>query len=243
MSPTEYDGRENIASVNWLPPANWNETAIDYYDLMLNGSNNRVTTSRVDTATSLPYYIKVSADNYTVSVTAVDVCGQRSEPSQMALNITSGSSNINRQEQQQSGVNSLVLSVLSCIAEAIIIAILVAVIIYITYKTGRCQNVTNDECDSNNSYRPAHDQNNFQNSENNLTVQDNPQAPVQNDCAQNGDVNENTDNVQNNGDQHNDAVNVSYRNEYVCKTTDTVKKLIDNFKNKAFIQNKSLTKK
>ena len=85
----------DVASVNWLPPENLNKTSVDYYEViyMSNGSDNNLsTTFRVPASASLLEYKSTLPNrNYsTVSVTAVDVCGQRSELSKIQLNVTSG---------------------------------------------------------------------------------------------------------------------------------------------------------
>ena len=79
-----------IASLNWNPPENHNETAIDFYELMLIGTpdNNtffyRATGNMAQQAFSFKYVL--SEGNYTaVRITVVDLCEQRSEPSQIML--------------------------------------------------------------------------------------------------------------------------------------------------------------
>ena len=79
-----------IASLNWSPPENHNETAIDFYELMLIGTpdNNtffyRATGNMAQQAFSFKYVL--SEGNYTaVRITVVDLCEQRSEPSQIML--------------------------------------------------------------------------------------------------------------------------------------------------------------
>lgn len=80
--------------MNWAPPVNQNETDIDYYEVTLIGSHTSNTTMierlpSTQTAT-FSYNFGVSDTNYSaVNITAVDLCGQRSEPSQTMLNLTS----------------------------------------------------------------------------------------------------------------------------------------------------------
>ena len=84
-------GISAIASLNWNPPENHNETAIDFYELMLVGTPNnntffyRATGTMAQQTFSFKYVL--SEGNYTaVRITVVDLCEQRSEPSQIMLN-------------------------------------------------------------------------------------------------------------------------------------------------------------
>ena len=101
--PTVVDGSiqrlvgltEAVITLNWSPPENHDRTNIDYYELTLIGDADTKTTTIVhdvgaDSQQSFTHTLVVSADrNYiAVDITAVDVCGQRSEPSHFALNIT-----------------------------------------------------------------------------------------------------------------------------------------------------------
>lgn len=83
----------SVASLNWLPPENQNETVIDYYEITLNGSmadTYSSTTFKVPIDTPLTYKFVLPKGNFTMaSVTAVGVCGEESEQSQIALNVTS----------------------------------------------------------------------------------------------------------------------------------------------------------
>ena len=76
--------------MNWLPPENQNETAIDYYELVLSGSTTNSTIFNVSADVSLPYMFVLPKGDFTrASVTAVDMCGQRSEPAEIKLvNVT-----------------------------------------------------------------------------------------------------------------------------------------------------------
>ena len=87
---------EAVITLNWSPPENHDHTDIDYYELTLIGDANTDTTTIVydvgaDSQQSFTHTLVVSADrNYiAVDITAVDVCGQRSEPSHFALTTTS----------------------------------------------------------------------------------------------------------------------------------------------------------
>ncbi|MCG8626819.1 MAG: hypothetical protein MJE68_33060 [Proteobacteria bacterium] len=82
--------RAAIASLNWSPPENHNETAIDFYELMLVGTPNnntffyRATGNMAQQTFSFKYVL--SEGNYTaVRITVVDLCEQKSEPSQIML--------------------------------------------------------------------------------------------------------------------------------------------------------------
>ena len=79
-----------IASLNWNQPENHNETAIDFYELMLIGTPNnntffyRATGTMAQQTFSFKYVLLEG--NYTaVRITAIDSCEQRSEPSQIML--------------------------------------------------------------------------------------------------------------------------------------------------------------
>ena len=79
-----------IASLNWNPPENHNETAIDFYELMLIGTPNnntffyRATGNMAQQTFSFKYVL--SEGNYTaVRITIVDLCEQKSEPLQIML--------------------------------------------------------------------------------------------------------------------------------------------------------------
>ena len=137
---------QNVASVNWLPPANGNETAIDYYELTLNGPNTSSTTVKVDAAVSLPYKFVLPEGNFTtVSVTAVDVCGQRSEPSESALNITPTNSSgspitcNSEREKQLKDIVYILSSVIALVIAACIVAIIVAILVKIICHNSQCK--------------------------------------------------------------------------------------------------------
>ena len=102
--PTVVDGSiqclvgltEAVITLNWSPPQNHDRTNIDYYELTLIGDADTKTTTIVydvgaDSQQSFTHTLVVSAGrNYiTANITAVDVCGQRSEPSHFALTTTS----------------------------------------------------------------------------------------------------------------------------------------------------------
>ena len=73
-------------SAEWSPPENQNETVIDYYEVTLYfGSCNITETIACDTKVSLPCQFEILEQDYynlivVLNVTAVDQCGQRSEP-------------------------------------------------------------------------------------------------------------------------------------------------------------------
>ena len=79
-----------IASLNWSPPENHNETAIDFYELTLIGTPNNSTflykaAGTMAQQTFSSKYV-LSDGNYTaVGITVVDLCEQRSESSQIML--------------------------------------------------------------------------------------------------------------------------------------------------------------
>lgn len=87
----DVDATKAIVILNWNPPENHNHTAIDYYELTLIGIHFNTTTVVYvgeDTQQFFSHRLVVSGGNliYTAaSIMAVDVCGQRSEPSHFAL--------------------------------------------------------------------------------------------------------------------------------------------------------------
>lgn len=83
------ESMKTMVILNWSPPENYNRTTIDYYELTLIGKDTKPNTSRVyvgaqaDPRQSLSYILQVDSDrDYTsANISAVDVCGQQSEPS------------------------------------------------------------------------------------------------------------------------------------------------------------------
>jgi hypothetical protein len=73
--------------LNWNPPENYNETVIDFYELTLIGtpiSNTYFHRATTEQIFSFKYVL--SEGNYTaVRITVIDLCEQRSEPSQIML--------------------------------------------------------------------------------------------------------------------------------------------------------------
>ena len=84
-----------IITLNWSPPENHKQTAIEYYELTLIGTHTNSTKTvhtGTDSQQTFSHKQVVSEGNYTAaSITAVDVCGQRSEPSYFVLNAIVGS--------------------------------------------------------------------------------------------------------------------------------------------------------
>jgi hypothetical protein len=78
-----------IASLNWNPPENHNETTIEFYELTLIGAPNINTFFyRATTQQTFSFKYVLSEGDYTAArITAIDSCEQRSEPSQTMLNI------------------------------------------------------------------------------------------------------------------------------------------------------------
>ena len=82
-----------IASFNWSQPENQDEMPVDYYELTLVGShiNFSLSVCMIDQLQQMVSYKHVVPEgNYTAaSITAVDLCGQRSKPPEVILtNIT-----------------------------------------------------------------------------------------------------------------------------------------------------------
>lgn len=83
------ESAEAMVMLYWSPPKNYDSTTIDYYELTLIGTHSN-TTTRVyvgtDPQQAFSHTLPVSERNYTsASILAVDVCGQRSEPSHFVL--------------------------------------------------------------------------------------------------------------------------------------------------------------
>ena len=71
---------------------NWNasqyqETVVDYYDITLisNHSNNSIHAAALSSVQTQYIYIALDGNYTAASITAVDLCGQRSEPSKFEL--------------------------------------------------------------------------------------------------------------------------------------------------------------
>ena len=105
-------GTKAISFINWSMPENENETAIDYFEITLMGTHTNSTMSicmadQSEQKLMLSFKYVLSEGNYTAaSITAVDLCGQRSTPTQ--LNLTSmtkidiGTSNMDTSDSNSS---------------------------------------------------------------------------------------------------------------------------------------------
>ena len=79
-------GMKAIFSLNLSIPATQNEAAIDYYEVLLIGTHPNKTTCRIVRMTDQSFPIVLPEGNYTAAnITAVDLCGQRSEPAPLEL--------------------------------------------------------------------------------------------------------------------------------------------------------------
>lgn len=121
-------GAKAIASLNWSLPDNEIGTAIDYYEIILMGTHTNSTMSMCMTDPSLPmfsYKYVLSEGNYTAaSITAVDLCGQRSEPSLVELmnatiNFSDPATSNMRQDNCMAAVGSLIVFVAITIVESV----------------------------------------------------------------------------------------------------------------------------
>ena len=78
-----------IVSLTWNPPENHDETAINFYELTLIGTPNNNTNTffyRATAQQSISSEYVLSEGKYTaVRITVIDLCEQRSEPSQIIL--------------------------------------------------------------------------------------------------------------------------------------------------------------
>jgi hypothetical protein len=87
------ESTEALVELNWSPAENYNHTIIEYYELTLMGSHPNTTISRVYVGAdqqqieSFSHMLVVpEGRNYTsASILAVDMCGQRSEPSHFEI--------------------------------------------------------------------------------------------------------------------------------------------------------------
>ena len=87
------ESMKTMVVLNWSPPENYDRTIIDYYELTLIGKDTKPNTTRVyvgaqaDPRQSLSHILQVDLDrDYTsANISAVDVCGQQSEPSLFAI--------------------------------------------------------------------------------------------------------------------------------------------------------------
>ena len=124
-------GAKAIASLNWSLPLNENETAIDYYEITLIGTHTNSTMSTRKTDQSLQtmsFKYVLSEGNYTAaSITAVDLCEQKSDLSLVELmNVTIVQVNFSDMAISDTRQNSCVAAVggISGIAAITIIAAL-----------------------------------------------------------------------------------------------------------------------
>ena len=133
-------GAKAISFINWSMPENVDKTAIDYFEITLMGTrtNNTMSVRMADqySLQALSQKYVLSEGNYTsVSITAVDLCGKRSERIQVHLTnaTTVGVSNIATSVTQQRNVTctatGTVLGVLLLISLVIAAALIVAVIL------------------------------------------------------------------------------------------------------------------
>ena len=135
------DNNISLSLLNWDSPQNWNETDMSFYDISLlrNHSDDGTSLKSIHVAASrqtLSYkYAVSSSGNYTrASITAIDICGQRSEASEFQLmavtdcNISDGESSDHYQQTID------ILAGLLAVTIAIIIALLIIFIPIIMYQ-------------------------------------------------------------------------------------------------------------
>ena len=85
------DNKTALASVTWIPLQNQNQTAIDYYDVTLTGSDHPYSINIHVAASQQTFsykYMLSDGNSSEASIEAVDVCGQRSEPTSLELIVT-----------------------------------------------------------------------------------------------------------------------------------------------------------
>ena len=126
----------SISLINWDPPQNQNETDIVFYDIILLRSHSLNGTNSIHVAASrqtLSYKYAVSdSGNYTAaSITAVDLCGQRSEASEFQLiPVTYSNGSItNPESNDHDGQKSNTVYILAGIFTAAIAIIIIAIYI------------------------------------------------------------------------------------------------------------------
>ena len=143
-------GTAAIASLTWNPPENHNETAIDFYELTLIGTPNSNTFFyRTATQQTFSFKYVLSEGNYSaMRITAVDLCEQRSESSQIMLSNTNNLVSmgtvattselvINQQIDQQCTTDILagiLAFTIALIIAIIIIAAMIIIYIIIVFK-------------------------------------------------------------------------------------------------------------
>ena len=151
-----------IASLNWNPPENHNETAIDFYELTLIGTPNNNTffyraTGNMAQQTFSSEYV-LPGGNYTaVRITAIDLCEQRSDPSQIMLNniatvpntctsesvVTPCAQTDELNDNMQHTINILIGIFVPMIAIVFITALIIIVVLKLTWIKQKCRTCKN----------------------------------------------------------------------------------------------------
>ena len=127
-------GAKAVASLNWSQPENQDEMAIDYYEITLVGShvNNTLSVCMIDQPQqTVSYKYVLPEGNYTAaSITAVDLCGKRSAPSELILKNIDPDTIIDVATQQsQSRAVGAGLGAALGVTLIIVVALIIAVII------------------------------------------------------------------------------------------------------------------
>jgi hypothetical protein len=139
------DNNISFTILNWDSPQNQNETDIRFYDISLlrnhsDGTNVNVKSIHVSASRqTLSYKYTVSNSvNYTrASITAVDLCGQRSEASEFQLTpVMDGS--ITKLNTKSSNCYQQTIDILAGVLAVAIAIIIVLCIIFIPIITYQC---------------------------------------------------------------------------------------------------------
>ena len=132
----------SLLLLNWDSPQNWNETDISFYDISLlrNHSDDGTSLRSIHVAASkqilsLAYKYAVSnSENCTrASITAVDLCGQRSEASEFQLMLVADCHISNAESGDRYRQTMDILAGVLAVAIAIIIALLIILISIMMY--------------------------------------------------------------------------------------------------------------
>lgn len=168
-------GAKAVSFINWSMSENIMETAIDYFEIILMGTNanNTMSVRMADQYSQRTFSQKyvLSEGNYTsVSIAAVDLCGKRSESVQVRLTNTttvstcvSNLASSNTQQQNVAVITGPILGVLLLIFVVVAVALSVAVTILALHLKDKSPTPAAPAADSV-KYNNGDDQVNIQNS-------------------------------------------------------------------------------
>lgn len=123
----------SLSLLNWESPRNQNETSISFFDIILIRSSTNSSIHVAASRQTLSYKYAVLDGNYTAaSITAVDMCGQRSDASEFQLTsvintVTNPGSSDGKNTQREVYILAGILTV-----------VIVVFIIFVTVKIYLC---------------------------------------------------------------------------------------------------------